>query len=36
MRTWLVGLLAAEGAEITLGEPADWSAWDPALRRWAG
>jgi phenylacetate-CoA oxygenase PaaI subunit len=34
MRAWLVGLLAAEGVEIALEEPADWSAWDPALRRW--
>jgi 1,2-phenylacetyl-CoA epoxidase catalytic subunit len=34
MRAWLVGLLAAEGVEIALEQPADWSAWDPALRRW--
>jgi 1,2-phenylacetyl-CoA epoxidase catalytic subunit len=35
MRTWLADLLGAEGVELTLDEPADWSRWDPALRRWA-
>jgi 1,2-phenylacetyl-CoA epoxidase catalytic subunit len=34
MRAWLVGLLGAEGVEIALEEPSDWSGWDPALRRW--
>ena len=27
-------LLGAEGVEVTLDEPADWSGWDPATRRW--
>ena len=35
MRRWLDDLLGAEGVELTLDEPSDWSAWDPALRRWA-
>jgi hypothetical protein len=35
MRRWLVDLLGAEGVEIALDEPSDWSAWDPALRRWS-
>jgi len=35
VRAWLVALLAGEGVEIVLEEPADWSAWDPATRRWA-
>jgi 1,2-phenylacetyl-CoA epoxidase catalytic subunit len=35
VRSWLVDLLAAEGVAITLEEPADWSAWDAATRRWA-
>jgi 1,2-phenylacetyl-CoA epoxidase catalytic subunit len=34
VRSWLVDLLAAEGAAIELEEPADWSGWDPATRRW--
>jgi len=35
VREWLQRLLAAEGVEgVDLPEPADWSAWDPALRRW--
>lgn len=34
VRAWVTGLLAAEGVSITLPEPADWSAWDPARRRW--
>jgi hypothetical protein len=28
MRSWLVALLGAEGVEIALPEPADWSRWD--------
>ncbi len=35
MRAWLVDLLGAEGVEIALEEPGDWSGWDPALRRWS-
>jgi 1,2-phenylacetyl-CoA epoxidase catalytic subunit len=34
MRAWLVALLGAEGVDIALEEPSDWSGWDPALRRW--
>jgi 1,2-phenylacetyl-CoA epoxidase catalytic subunit len=34
VRGWLTGLLAAEGVAIALEEPADWSGWDPELRRW--
>jgi hypothetical protein len=34
MRRWLADLLGAEGVGIELEEPSDWSAWDPALRRW--
>jgi len=34
VRSWLVALLAEEGTEIALDEPADWSAWDPQRRRW--
>ena len=34
MRRWLADLLGPEGVEIELDEPTDWSAWDPALRRW--
>jgi 1,2-phenylacetyl-CoA epoxidase catalytic subunit len=33
VRAWLVDLLAAEGVEIALEEPADWSRWDPERRR---
>jgi 1,2-phenylacetyl-CoA epoxidase catalytic subunit len=33
VRSWLVALLAEEGVEIALEEPADWSAWDPQRRR---
>ena len=33
MRSWLTGLLAAEGVEIALAEPADWARWDPERRR---
>jgi ring-1,2-phenylacetyl-CoA epoxidase subunit PaaC len=36
VRAWLVDLLAAEGAQITLDEPEDWTGWDPELRRWSG
>ncbi len=36
VRDWLRALLAAEGAGgVALAEPADWTGWDPALRRWA-
>ena len=34
VRTWLVELLGAEGVAVTLAEPADWSGWDAATRRW--
>jgi 1,2-phenylacetyl-CoA epoxidase catalytic subunit len=34
MRSWLARVLGAEGVEVTLAEPADWSGWDPATRRW--
>jgi len=34
VRSWLVRLLGAGGVEVTLAEPADWSGWDPATRRW--
>jgi ring-1,2-phenylacetyl-CoA epoxidase subunit PaaC len=34
VRSWLVGLLAGEGVEISLPEPTDWSGWDPERRRW--
>jgi hypothetical protein len=34
VRAWLVALLAREGVEIALEEPADWSAWDAERRRW--
>jgi 1,2-phenylacetyl-CoA epoxidase catalytic subunit len=34
MRVWLADLLGAEGVDVTLDEPADWSGWDPTLRRW--
>jgi phenylacetate-CoA oxygenase PaaI subunit len=33
MRSWITDLLAAEGAEIELPEPTDWSRWDPQRRR---
>jgi ring-1,2-phenylacetyl-CoA epoxidase subunit PaaC len=33
VRSWLVGLLAAEGVDIALDEPSDWSRWDPERRR---
>jgi 1,2-phenylacetyl-CoA epoxidase catalytic subunit len=35
VRTWLAGLLAAEGVELALADPPDWTGWDPATRRWA-
>jgi 1,2-phenylacetyl-CoA epoxidase catalytic subunit len=35
VRAWLVALLAAEGVEIALPEPSDWSSWDAARRRWS-
>ena len=35
VRSWLLGLLAAEGVDgVALAEPSDWAGWDPALRRW--
>jgi 1,2-phenylacetyl-CoA epoxidase catalytic subunit len=34
VRSWLVELLAAEGVEITLEDPTDWSRWDADRRRW--
>jgi 1,2-phenylacetyl-CoA epoxidase catalytic subunit len=34
VRAWLVDLLGAEGVAIALDEPADWSHWDPELRRY--
>jgi phenylacetate-CoA oxygenase PaaI subunit len=33
MRAWITDLLAAEGAEIELPEPTDWSGWDPQRHR---
>ena len=33
VRTWLAALLAAEGVELELDEPSDWSSWDPERRR---
>ena len=33
VRAWLVGVLAAEGVEIALPEPSDWSRWDAERRR---
>ena len=33
VRSWLVELMAAEGVEIALDEPTDWSRWDPDRRR---
>jgi 1,2-phenylacetyl-CoA epoxidase catalytic subunit len=32
VRDWLTGLLSAEGVEIELPEPADWSNWDETRR----
>src|SRR4051812_25787956 len=34
VRSWLVGLLGAEGVEIALPDPTDWSRWDAGRRRW--
>jgi 1,2-phenylacetyl-CoA epoxidase catalytic subunit len=34
VRRWLTELLAAEGLDIVLREPSDWTGWDPATRRW--
>ena len=34
VRSWLTGLLAAEGVEIELSEFTDWSGWDADRRRW--
>jgi len=33
MREWLTALLGAEGVELVLDEPRDWSRWDPVRRR---
>jgi 1,2-phenylacetyl-CoA epoxidase catalytic subunit len=33
VRAWLVALLGAEGVDIALDEPSDWSRWDPQRRR---
>jgi 1,2-phenylacetyl-CoA epoxidase catalytic subunit len=33
MRTWISDLLAAEGTEIELPGPTDWSGWDPQRHR---
>jgi 1,2-phenylacetyl-CoA epoxidase catalytic subunit len=32
VRDWLADLLAAEGAEVGLEDPLDWSAWDETRR----
>jgi ring-1,2-phenylacetyl-CoA epoxidase subunit PaaC len=34
VRDWLRDLLAAEGVTLELDEPADFSRWDSARRRW--
>jgi 1,2-phenylacetyl-CoA epoxidase catalytic subunit len=34
MRVWLRELLAGEGVTLELGEPTDFSRWDPERRRW--
>jgi 1,2-phenylacetyl-CoA epoxidase catalytic subunit len=34
VRSWLTGLLGAEGVELELAEFTDWSGWDPRRRRW--
>jgi 1,2-phenylacetyl-CoA epoxidase catalytic subunit len=34
VRHWLTELLAAEGLDVVLPEPSDWTGWDPATRRW--
>ncbi len=34
VRSWLTELLDREGVSIALDDPADWSGWDPATRRW--
>lgn len=34
VRDWLHHLLAAEGVDLTLDEPTDWTRWDPERRRW--
>jgi ring-1,2-phenylacetyl-CoA epoxidase subunit PaaC len=34
MRNWLTAILAAEGVEIALPDPTDWSGWDAERRRW--
>jgi 1,2-phenylacetyl-CoA epoxidase catalytic subunit len=33
MRTWITDLLAAEGVELELADPGEWSSWDPERRR---
>jgi 1,2-phenylacetyl-CoA epoxidase catalytic subunit len=34
MRTWLTRVLATEGVELDLPDPAEWAGWDPERRRW--
>jgi 1,2-phenylacetyl-CoA epoxidase catalytic subunit len=34
VRSWAQALLAAEGLEVALPEPVDWSSWDATRRRW--
>jgi len=34
VRRWITDVLEAEGVEVDLPEPTDWSGWDPARRRW--
>jgi 1,2-phenylacetyl-CoA epoxidase catalytic subunit len=34
VRRWITNVLGAEGVDIDLPEPTDWSGWDPARRRW--
>ncbi|HZE06803.1 MAG TPA: Phenylacetic acid catabolic protein [Solirubrobacteraceae bacterium] len=33
VRSWLAGLLIAEGADLALEEPGDWSGWDETRRQ---
>ena len=33
--SWLSGLLGAEGVDLEVLEPTDWSAWDADRRRWS-
>jgi 1,2-phenylacetyl-CoA epoxidase catalytic subunit len=34
VRRWITDVFEAEGVEVDLPEPTDWSGWDPARRRW--